>query len=155
MNHFGIIENLVVLVPIKTRLWRGKKGCDKSKLYFLFFQDLERIKAVVENGPHVSEDDTLNFRTIPDPFGSFIWNIPTGRGPRSGFFLLPPGSSKEIRTSGYYYLSHLGVRCIFTSDFTVGTVFNYCYPNMTLSRCLYNYFYVIPKLLINQKYSYS
>ncbi len=82
MNHVGIIENHVV--PKKLDSYEEKR-CDKSKSYFL--QDLERIKAVVENGPHVSEDDTLNFRTIPDPFGSFIWNIPTGRRPRSGFFL--------------------------------------------------------------------
>ena len=33
---------------------------------------------MVENGNHMSEDATLNFKTIPDPFGSFIWQVPKG-----------------------------------------------------------------------------
>jgi hypothetical protein len=41
-------------------------------------KELEKIKAVVENGSHMAEDETLNFKTIPDPFGSFIWQIPKG-----------------------------------------------------------------------------
>ena len=54
---------------IETKHGRAKVVNVQTKEYFT--NNVEAIKALVEFGTHFFETETLNFKTIPDPFAAF------------------------------------------------------------------------------------
>ena len=69
---FDFLES--VCLRIETKFGRQKVITVQGTEYFT--QNLPAFQALAELSRHFTEDDTLNFKTIPDPFGSFIKEIP-------------------------------------------------------------------------------
>ena len=63
-----------VALRIETKFGREKIVTVQGMEYFT--QNLPALQALAELSRHFTEDETLNFKTIPDPFGSFIKEIP-------------------------------------------------------------------------------
>eukprot|EP00092_Neocalanus_flemingeri_P001633 GFUD01001743.1.p1 GENE.GFUD01001743.1~~GFUD01001743.1.p1 ORF type:complete len:1274 (+),score=352.69 GFUD01001743.1:59-3880(+) len=69
---FDFLESIVS--RIEARLGRLKALTVQGR-HFLEME-MEAVRAMVENGSHFKEAVGLNFRTIPDPFGSYLFKIP-------------------------------------------------------------------------------
>jgi len=71
-STFDFLESIVS--RIEARLGRLQPWTVQGR-HFLEME-MESIRKMVENGSHFKETVGLNFRTIPDPFGSYLFKLP-------------------------------------------------------------------------------